>query len=146
MKERKVSLPQRHYSNRTESTIEPEGLSKRIPRHRQGEHFLKGPMPLGWLTAAENRPGKVLRIAIALWYRAGLTGSPTINLSNLAVSPFGVERDAKRRVLRLLEYAGLVTVDHPPHASPIVHLLDAPAGDSRGRPSGQAPGEDDGRS
>lgn len=64
-----------------------------------------------------------------------------------AVSPFGVEPDAKRRALRLLEHAGLVTVDYPPHVSPAVHPLDAPAGDSRGRrPAGQALGEDDGRS
>ena len=64
-----------------------------------------------------------------------------------AVSPFGVEPDAKCRALRLLEHAGLVTVEHLPHASPIVHLLYAPASDSRGRrPAGQALGEDDGRS
>ncbi len=63
------------------------------------------------------------------------------------VSPFGVEPDAKPRALRLLEHAGLVTVDHPPHVSRAVHPLDAPAGDSRGRrPAGQALGEDDGRS
>ena len=62
------------------------------------------------------------------------------------VPPFDEERDAKRRALPLREHAGLVTVDHPPHASPIVHLLYAPASDSRGRrPTGQALGKYDGR-
>ena len=74
-------------------------------------------------------------------------GCEPVRPAGPAVSPFGVERDAKRRALPLREHAGLVTVDHPPDASPIVHLLYAPAGDSRRRrPAGQALGEDDGRS
>ena len=62
------------------------------------------------------------------------------------VPPFDEEHDAKRRALPLREHAGLVTVDHPPHASPIVHLFYAPASNSRGRYlTGQVLGEDDGR-
>ena len=60
------------------------------PRHKQGEKFLKGPIPLKWLINASSLPGKSLHIAIVVWYRAGLEKSRTIKLSNITVKVFGL--------------------------------------------------------
>jgi hypothetical protein len=36
------------------------GLTRRPPRHRRGERFLKGPIPWPWISAAAALPGKAL--------------------------------------------------------------------------------------
>ena len=33
------------------------------------EPFLRGPIPLGWVTAAASLPGKTINVALALWWR-----------------------------------------------------------------------------
>jgi hypothetical protein len=40
-------------------------------RHRQGEKFLKGPIPWPWLERAFLLPGKALHVALLLWREAG---------------------------------------------------------------------------
>ena len=40
---------------------------KLLPRHRQGEKFLKGPIPWDWLTKAAQLPGHALHVALVLW-------------------------------------------------------------------------------
>ena len=41
--------------------------STRLPRPKAGERFLKGPIPMDWLSAAARLPGKSLHVAIAIW-------------------------------------------------------------------------------
>ena len=43
------------------------------PRHRQGEAFLKGPIPMAWLALAARLPGRALHMGLVLWYWAGIT-------------------------------------------------------------------------
>jgi hypothetical protein len=81
-----------------------------VPRHKVGEKFLKGPIPLSWLTDAARLPGKALHLAVELWFQAGLTKSPKVKLSMKRLSQFGVTRYSAYRALNSLEAAGLVSV------------------------------------
>jgi len=44
---------------------------RKPPRHRQGEKFLKGPIPWPKLERAFLLPGKALHVALLLWREAG---------------------------------------------------------------------------
>ena len=97
------------------------------PRHGPGERFLKGPIPWNWLQKASMLPGKSLHVGMALWQRSGIQKSRTVKLSNVAMEDVGVDRFAKRRALKALEEAGLISVERGQGRSPIVTLLNAPA-------------------
>jgi hypothetical protein len=98
------------------------------PRPKQGERFLKGPVPLAWLSAAANLPGKSLHVGVAIWFLAGLHRSRTVPLNNITSLRFGLDRNAKYRGLEWLEEAGLVTVERRLGCSPRVTLLDPGGG------------------
>ena len=95
-----------------------------VPRHAQGEAFLKGPIPWAWLSRASSLPGKALHVGVALWFAAGKeqTGIIAINLSRLALE-FGFDRSAASRGLDFLALAGLVAVDRHPGRKPVVTLI-----------------------
>ena len=99
------------------------------PRHRQGEFFLKGPIPLNWLQVAAHQPGKAIVVALELWFRAGVEKNRTvqISLTNLRVAP-RLNRSSASRGLRALEEAGLVTVVRKSGRRPTATLLDAALG------------------
>jgi hypothetical protein len=99
-------------------------VRSRPPRPRLGERFLKGPIPWPWLTRAAACPGKALAVAVALWFRGGLTGANTVSLSLSGLKEeMGVQRDAARRGLKELEMAGLVLVEHRVGCQPRVTIL-----------------------
>lgn len=97
--------------------------NERPPRHKSGDRFLKGPIPLVWLEAAARLPGKSLHAGVALWYAAGLTRSASVPLSNVAGDRFGLDRNAKYRALAWLEGAGLVRVERKLGRAPVVTLV-----------------------
>lgn len=94
-----------------------------IPRHQSGALFLKGPIPLDWLTRAARLPGKALPVALALWFRAGVDRQAGVGLSTVLCQSFGVDRYAKRRALFALEQAGLIQVERQRGKNPRVTLL-----------------------
>src|SRR5690349_820802 len=61
--------------------------TKKPPRHRPGEPFLKGPIPWRWLSRAMRLTGKALHVAILLWKESGIKQNRTIrfNLSSASV-------------------------------------------------------------
>ena len=96
--------------------------SKRI----DGE-FLKGPIPLNWLTAASGLPGKApLSVALAIWFQVGRRQSKTVKLTTETLDRFSVKRKAKYAGLIALEEAGLITVDRELRRNPVVTILDLP--------------------
>jgi len=97
----------------------------RPPRHRQGDEFLKGPVPLNWLCAAASLPGKTLAIGIAIWFKAGASKNRTVRLTGKLLSRFGVRRKAGYRGLRKLESAKLVSVNRHAGRCPMVTILEA---------------------
>lgn len=107
-----------------ESRLHLVPKNNKLPRHKQGEKFLKGPIPYIWLTKAGILPGKALHVAIALWFQAGIIGKPTVKLSPKIMQELGVERRTGYRALKSLENAGLVSVERHVGRTPIVTLLD----------------------
>lgn len=101
-------------------------LSTTPPRHKRGEPFLKGPIPLDWLGRAAGLRGKSpVVVALALWFQAGVDKRRTVSLTGSLLGRFGSKRHSGYRGLVKLEQAGLVSVDRRPGRSPVVTLLDA---------------------
>jgi hypothetical protein len=87
--------------------------------------FLKGPIPLSWLTAASMLSGKApLTVGLAVWFEAGRRKSKEVKLTSDILERFGVNRKAKYRALNSLEKAGLVRVRRAPRRNPVVTILD----------------------
>ena len=101
-------------------------IRKGPPRHRPGERFVKGRIPLNWLRTAAHQPGKAIIVALELWFRAGVEMSRTvrISLSNLQVDP-KLNRSSASRGLAALERTGLVTVVRRSGRKPTVTLQHA---------------------
>jgi hypothetical protein len=104
----------------------PALVRRKPPRHKTGEKFLKGPIPMNWLTAAAKAPGKALHLAIGLWYWAGITRSREIRVSMKGLEQLGISRFSGYRGLTALENAGLISVERHRGRRPIVTLLDFP--------------------
>ena len=100
--------------------------SKRPPRHRQGEKFLKGPIPSEWLSQACRLPGKAVAIALLLWREAGCRDCRTVRFRLGAAVEWGIHRATARRGLRALAAAGLVTMSYLPGRALEVTINDAP--------------------
>ncbi len=98
---------------------------KRFPAQPQrinGE-FLKGPIPLDWLSVASSLPGKALAVALAIWFEAGRRRSSEVTLTTAILARFGVGRKAKYRALQKLERARLISVMRVPRKNPLVRIL-----------------------
>lgn len=103
--------------------------SKKLPRHRQGEKFLPGPIPWAWVDSAGRLRGQALFLALWLWREAVCNKSTTIRF-RLAGAPaaLGMHADTAKRNLRALAGAGLVTIQHRPGRALEVTINKAPAG------------------
>ena len=96
-------------------------ISKKSGRSRQ--KFIKGPIPLGWITKAAGMEGKTLHVGMTLWFLSGLKRSRKVALSQSKLKLFGVSRQTSYRALSRLESAGLVSVERHQGRSPIVIIL-----------------------
>lgn len=94
------------------------------PKRIKGE-FLKGPIPLRWLSAAAKLPGKApLAASLAIWFEAGRRKSNVVRLTTAILKRFGVNRKAKYRALQRLQAAGLIGVRREPRKNPVVTILE----------------------
>ena len=94
------------------------------PKHR--EKFLRGPIPLNWLSRAAMLPGRSLHVAIAVWFMSGLKKTRIVPISNITALQFGLDRNAKYRGLEWLEDAELISVERRAGRAPIVTILESP--------------------
>lgn len=89
--------------------------------------FLKGPIPLVWLSAAAGLPGKAsLAVGLAIWFESGRRKSHDIVLTTAILERFSVNRKAKYRGLKALEAVGLISVVRRPKKNPIVTIKTEP--------------------
>jgi hypothetical protein len=87
--------------------------------------FLKGPIPLKWLSGAAGLGGKApLAVALALCFESGRKRSQVVTLTSAILRRFSVNRKAKYRGLEALEEAGLIRAERRPKKNPIVTILD----------------------
>jgi hypothetical protein len=91
---------------------------------RVAGRFLKGPIPMAWIAAAD-RAG-ALMVGMCLWHLKGLNKTETFKVSNVALAPWGVNRERKARGLRKLAAASLIALVGRPNASPMVTILPCP--------------------
>lgn len=103
------------------TTPKPKAATKRIA----GE-FLKGPIPLAWLTAVTKLSGKApLAVALAICFEAGRRKRLNeLKLTTAILERFSVNRKAKYTALKSLEGAGLVRVRRELRRNPVVTILD----------------------
>jgi hypothetical protein len=87
------------------------------------EPFLRGPIPLGWISRAAHLPGKTLNLAIAIWWRYGMSKGKPFKLTQTALKELNVERDAERSGLVRLEQKGLIKVERKPGQRPTISVL-----------------------
>lgn len=113
-----LSLPKKtlHYSDKPSRS--------KIPRHQSNEKFLKGPIPLNWVSKAVQLSGSAWPVGTAIWYLVGLTQSPTVKLTQATLNLFGISRYSKYRALDELETAGLICVISKRGKNPLITVLD----------------------
>ncbi len=85
--------------------------------------FLRGPIPLAWLSRAASLPGKTINVAIALWWCNGMAKGKPFKLTQMALRNLNVERDAASTGLTRLEEAGLIQVGRKPGQRPIISIV-----------------------
>jgi hypothetical protein len=96
-----------HLNNRIpERNITPERVYQ-----KKRDHFLKGPVPMPWLISAANIPGKALHIGIALWFWSGIKKTKTFILPKNAIKDLGVSRQTCYAQLKVMEKAGLLSIE-----------------------------------
>lgn len=102
--------------------VEESKLGKPAPA--KAAPFLRGPIPMAWLAAAAQLPGKTLHVGALLWFMAGiLKRHDSIKISKRYQEAFGVARWAYAEALGRLESAGLVTVVRSGRKAPEVTIL-----------------------
>lgn len=86
--------------------------------------FVKGPIPLWWVTKASKLPGKAFHVAIAVRYLSGVRGGKTVTVTRSDRRTFGLERYSLYRGLEHLANAKLVYVDRKSGRAPVVTILE----------------------
>jgi len=127
MKNTKINERRLHWCATDRQFSTCESKVSRSPRR-----FIKGPIPLGWISGAAHLPGKTLHVALALQYLAGLTKSNTVKLPAKTLEVMGVARGAKADALARLQQARLISIDQLPGRAPVVTLLVAHDSPSEG--------------
>jgi hypothetical protein len=94
-----------------------------LPKHEQGERFVRGPIPYDWLRVALSFGGKAGNLVFAIWWLAGIERGSPIRLTKQVLSDFKISTRTSRRLLVDFERAGLVSVDRHRGRGPLVTLL-----------------------
>ena len=85
--------------------------------------FLRGPIPMDWLSKASDLPGKTLHLAMALWWLNGMSKGRAFKLTGKALDLLHVSRDAMRDGLNRLEQHGLIRVERKTGQRPVITIL-----------------------
>ncbi len=85
--------------------------------------FLKGPIPMAWLSEAAKLPGKAINVGIAIWWLHGMAKTKRFKLTGKALDQLGISRDAASCALKRLEAQGLIRVQRAPGQRPAVEIL-----------------------
>jgi hypothetical protein len=90
---------------------------------RKTERFIRGPIPLWWITAANQLPGKAGCVGLGLWFLKGVQAKNRIKLTSEVKQIAGCGRTAVYNALAALKGAGLVNVYPRPGSYPEVEIL-----------------------
>jgi hypothetical protein len=87
------------------------------------EKFIKGPIPLDWISRANALPGKGGAVGLALWFLVGVQRSRTVKLTSEVTRIAGCERKAVYSGLGELERAGLIVTHRRSGARAHVQII-----------------------
>ena len=90
---------------------------------REGEFFIKGPLPMDWISKAALLPGKAVQVGLVLWWFAGMRPQQKIKVTRQALKLLNVSNDAYRDALSRLEEVGLVKVFRTPGQRATVEIV-----------------------
>ena len=102
--------------NATTEQLEPKKLI--------GSPFIKGPLPLDWIIAANSLPGKTGAVGLAIWFLVGVKCTRTVKLTRQIEQIAACHRKAVYAAITSLEQAGLLRVERRQGARPTVTVLD----------------------
>ncbi len=85
--------------------------------------YIRGPIPLEWISRAANLPGKALAVWTMLWFLDGVNQSRPFKPEKWLLEMFGVGRGAFDNGLDALESAGLISVERRIGKRPIITLV-----------------------
>ena len=85
--------------------------------------FIKGPIPVAWLSQAAALPGKALHLGLAIQWLTGVNKGAPVKVSKKALAHFCISVDAYRDGLKRLEAAGLIAVTRLPGQSHFVRVV-----------------------
>lgn len=88
--------------------------------------FLKGPIPMDWLSSAAKLSGKTLSLGIAIWWLHGMSNGCPFKLTKTALTMLNLSKDTVRDGLKKLEVAGLIKVSRSPGQRPLLEVNPAP--------------------
>jgi hypothetical protein len=86
--------------------------------------FIKGPIPLDWISRANELPGKAGAVGMALWFLVGVQGSRKVKLTGEVEVIAGCGRKAVYRALDALQAAGLIDSARKTGARAVVQMLE----------------------
>jgi hypothetical protein len=84
--------------------------------------FIRGPIPLEWVSKVCRLSPAAIRVALAVLYITSRSGSGVGQLTTAVCKQFNVSRTGKWRGLVELEDAGLIAIERRPHQNPHVKL------------------------
>lgn len=105
-------------------TTEPHGGAKL---------FIKGPIPLEWLSAVARLPGKCINVAMAIQWLMGMGGGKPVKLTKRALRSLNVTDDTTSDCLRRMEQAGLIYVTRQSGQRPVICVRDTFHGGKHGK-------------
>ena len=92
---------------------------KRLPSNL----FLKGPIPLNWLSQANALGGSTGIVATGLWLYVGLNHGFTFKIDSKLDQFTHITRQTRQPALQKLQYAGLLKIIDKPGAYPTIEIL-----------------------
>ena len=95
-----------------------------LPRHRGGERFIRGPIPLAWFKSAAECGGRAEAVAVLLWYAAGCQRRNPVKLTRALLGELKVHPKTAKRVLQKMSDYGLVQCEFARGRSPLVTIVD----------------------
>ena len=93
------------------------------PKKVVGGAFIKGPLPLDWITSANSLPGKAGAVGLAIWFLVGVKASKTVKLTRQVEQIAGCHRKAVYAAVSNLEEAGLISVQRSKSARATVTVI-----------------------
>lgn len=102
---------------------------KRATTPRSRLLFVKGPIPVAWLTTVCALCKPAHRVGLALWFQRGITGRDTVRLNNQLKQRWGISGSCAHRGVQALAAAKLIEIVQGGRGRcPVVRIVHRPAG------------------